>query len=92
MQKINYKHGMDRFCRKIHDKYHYEYDLNAIFPNLAYTRVLEPGSKHSSPRDSENLFWRHLAVGSMMSIGHKVFLNPNATRSSPKCIRIQNPL
>lgn len=48
LQKIYYELGMDRICRKIRDKHHYKYDLNAIFSDLIYTRVLEPGSKRSS--------------------------------------------
>lgn len=48
LQKLYYELGMDRICRKIRAKYHYEYDLNAILSDLIYTRVLEPGSKHSS--------------------------------------------
>ena len=35
-------------CRKIREKHHYEYDLNAILSDLVYTRVLDPGSKCSS--------------------------------------------
>lgn len=48
LQKLYYELGMDRICRKIRAKYHYEYDLNAILSDLIYTRVLEPGSKRSS--------------------------------------------
>lgn len=48
LQKIYYELGMDHICRKIRDKYHYEYDLNAILSDLIYTRVLAPGSKSSS--------------------------------------------
>lgn len=48
LQKLYYELGMNRICRKIRAKYHYEYDLNAILSDLIYTRVLEPGSKRSS--------------------------------------------
>lgn len=48
LQKLYYELGMDRICRKIRAKYHYEYDLNAILSDLIFTRVLEPGSKRSS--------------------------------------------
>lgn len=48
LQKIYYELGMDHICRKIRDKHHYKYDLNAILSDLIYTRVLEPGSKRSS--------------------------------------------
>lgn len=48
LQMIYYELGMDRICRKIRNRHHYEYDLNAILSDLIYTRVLEPGSKRSS--------------------------------------------
>jgi len=48
LQSIYHELGMNRICRKIRDKYHYDYDLNAILSDLIYTRVLEPGSKQSS--------------------------------------------
>lgn len=48
LQTIYYELGMDRICRKIRNRHHYEYDLNAILSDLIYTRVLEPGSKRSS--------------------------------------------
>lgn len=48
LQSIYYELGMNRICRKIRDKHHYNYDLNAILSDLIYTRILEPGSKRSS--------------------------------------------
>ncbi len=48
LQSIYYQLGLNRVCRKIRDKHHYEYDLNAILSDLIYTRILEPGSKRSS--------------------------------------------
>lgn len=48
LQMIYYELGMDRICRKIRNRHHYGYDLNAILSDLIYTRVLEPGSKRSS--------------------------------------------
>lgn len=48
LQMVYYELGMDRICRKIRNRHHYEYDLNAILSDLIYTRVLEPGSKRSS--------------------------------------------
>lgn len=48
LQTIYYELGMDHICRKIRNRHHYEYDLNAILSDLIYTRVLEPGSKRSS--------------------------------------------
>ena len=48
LQSIYYELGLNRICRKIRDKHHYTYDLNAILSDLIYTRVLDPGSKRSS--------------------------------------------
>lgn len=48
LQKLYYELGLDRICRKIRDRHHYSYDLNAILSDLIYARVLEPGSKCSS--------------------------------------------
>lgn len=48
LQSIYYQLGLNRVCRKIRDRHHYEYDLNTILSDLIYTRILEPGSKRSS--------------------------------------------
>lgn len=48
LQSLYYELGLNRICRKIKDKYHYDYDLNAILSDLIYTRILDPGSKRSS--------------------------------------------
>ena len=46
-QSLYYELGLNKVCRKIRDKHHYDYDLNAILSDLIYTRILEPGSKRS---------------------------------------------
>lgn len=48
LQSIYYELQLDKVCRKIKSKNHYEYDLNAILSDLIYTRILEPDSKRSS--------------------------------------------
>ena len=48
LQSLYYELGLNKVCRKIRDKHHYDYDLNAILSDLIYTRILEPGSKRSS--------------------------------------------
>ena len=45
---------LNKVCRKIRDKHHYDYDLNAILSDLIYTRILEPGSKRSSFETAKN--------------------------------------
>ena len=49
-QAIYYQLGFDRICRKIRDKHHFHYDINAILSDLIYTRILEPSSKLASYR------------------------------------------
>lgn len=46
--------GLNRVCRKIRDKHHFEYELNAILSVLIYTRILEPSSKCSSYAAAKN--------------------------------------
>ena len=48
LQAIYYRLSLDKTCRKIRDKYKFEYDINAILSDLIYARILEPASKRSS--------------------------------------------
>lgn len=48
LQSIYYSLQLDKTCRKLKNKYKFEYDLNAILSDLVYSRVLEPASKRSS--------------------------------------------
>lgn len=50
LQSVYYGLKLDSICRKIKNRYKFEYDLNAILSDLIYTRVLEPSSKSSSFR------------------------------------------
>lgn len=50
LQQIYYRLGLDRICREITSRHSFEYDLNDILSKLIYTRILFPGSKHSSHR------------------------------------------
>ena len=50
LQSIYYGLRMDIICKKIKNRYKFEYDLNAILSDLVYARVLEPSSKSSSFR------------------------------------------
>lgn len=50
LQSIYYGLKLDSVCRKIRARYSFQYDLNAIFSDLIYARVLEPSSKASSFR------------------------------------------
>lgn len=54
LQSLYYELGLNRVCRKIRDKHHYDYDLNAILSDLIYTRILDPGSKRSSFESAKN--------------------------------------
>lgn len=47
-QAFYYRLHLDKTCRKLRDKYKFQYDINAILSDLIYTRILEPASKLSS--------------------------------------------
>lgn len=49
-QNVYYRLQLDKTCRKLRDKYHFQYDINAILSDLIYARILEPASKRSSYR------------------------------------------
>ena len=53
LQSVYHELRLPAVCRKIRDKRHYEYDLNAILSDLIYTRVLDLGSKCSSYRAAQ---------------------------------------
>lgn len=48
IQYIYYALGLNRICRKIRDRYKFQYDINAILSDLIYNRVLAPKSKLSA--------------------------------------------
>ncbi len=48
LQDIYYKLKMKNVIRNIRSRYKFQYDIDAIFSDLIYARVLEPGSKRSS--------------------------------------------
>lgn len=53
LQSVYYGLKMDSICRKIKERYKFEYDLNAVLSDLVYTRILEPSSKNSSFRAAQ---------------------------------------
>lgn len=48
IQKMYYQMNMDNVFRNIRNRNEYEYDLNAIFSDLVFTRLIEPSSKYSA--------------------------------------------
>ena len=48
LQSIYYQIHLNKVCRKLKLKYKFKYDINAIFSDLIYARILEPCSKRSS--------------------------------------------
>ena len=48
LQSVYYQMQMNKICRKLKQKYKFQYDINAILSDLIYTRILEPCSKRSS--------------------------------------------
>ena len=47
-QSVYYELQLNKTCRKLKAKYKFKYDINAIFSDLIYARILEPSSKRSS--------------------------------------------
>ena len=48
LQSVYYQMQMNKVCRKLKQKYKFQYDINAILSDLIYARILEPCSKRSS--------------------------------------------
>lgn len=48
LQSIYYALQLNKTCRKLRNKYQFQYDINSILSDLIYARVLEPASKRSS--------------------------------------------
>lgn len=47
LQSLYYRLNLDKTCRKLRDRYHFQYDINAVLSDLIYARILEPSSKRS---------------------------------------------
>lgn len=48
LQSTYYGLQLNKTCRKLKNKYRFQYDINAILSDLIYSRILEPASKRSS--------------------------------------------
>ncbi len=48
LQKLFYQLRIDYICRKISEKYRFEYNLKEILADLICSRIIEPGSKLST--------------------------------------------
>ena len=48
LQKLCTDLRLRQICRRIRDKYRFQYDLEAVFTDLIYARILSPSSKLSS--------------------------------------------
>lgn len=48
LQSVYYSLSLDKTCRKLRDKYKFQYDINAILSDMIFARILEPSSKRSS--------------------------------------------
>lgn len=47
-QSVYYQLQLNNICRKLKQKYKFQYDINAILSDLVYARILDPCSKRSS--------------------------------------------
>jgi transposase len=45
LQKIYHELGIDKICRKIEERYAFDFDLNAVLSCLVYGRIIFPASK-----------------------------------------------
>ncbi|MDR0794591.1 MAG: IS1634 family transposase [Tannerella sp.] len=45
LQKIYHDLRIDKICRKIEDKYNFDFDLNSVLSRLVYGRIIFPASK-----------------------------------------------
>jgi transposase len=45
LQKIYHELRLDKICRKIEDKYNFDFDLNSVLSRLVYGRIIFPASK-----------------------------------------------
>ena len=48
LQSVYYQMQINKICRKLKQKYKFQYDINAILSDLIYARILEPCSKRAS--------------------------------------------
>lgn len=55
LQALYHELGLDRICKDISARYEFEYDLDAILSRLIYGRILFPGSKLSTMKESYRL-------------------------------------
>ena len=55
LQQIYYQLKLDLICNRISKQYAFSYDLNAVLSCLVYGRILYPGSKRSTWKQSREL-------------------------------------
>ena len=48
LHSVYYQMQIHKICRKLKQKYKFQYDINAILSDLIYARILEPCSKRAS--------------------------------------------
>jgi transposase len=56
LQSIYYDLGLDKICKKVTQKYKYEYELNSILSRLIYGRIIFPTSKAGTHELSRKFF------------------------------------
>lgn len=56
LQDLYYKLGLNKICKDISDRYKFKFDLNEIFANLIYSRILFPASKLKTLSLSKKFF------------------------------------
>lgn len=98
LQQLYYQLRLDKICMKIQEKYKIEFDLNGIFSQLLFSRILYPGSKREAfytmskyleaPKAELHHFYRALAILSKESTRIQSQLYKNSQKVSSRNNRV----
>jgi transposase len=93
LQKIYHELRIDKLCRKIEDKYKFDFDLNMVMSRLVYGRILFPASKLATFELSEKLIEpspfeiQHIYRGLEVIAKEMDFIQAELYKSSIKVIK-----
>ena len=93
LQKIYYELRIDKLCRKIEDKYKFDFDLNMVMSRLVYGRILFPASKLATYElsekfiESSNFELQHIYRGLGVIANEMDFIQSEIYKSSINVIK-----
>jgi transposase len=93
LQKIYHELRIDKLCRKIEDKYKFDFDLNMVMSRLVYGRILFPASKLATYELSEKFIEpshfeiQHIYRGLEVIAKEMDFIQAELYKSSTKIIK-----